>query len=163
MKYFEPLWDGMIKGWPHWNTVNLYIYVARGIIEWDFCGTGKEEFFENFWLYSWKRNWGVILDVFYYHFYVFMNWNIHKKVSDIKWLPLGPTISEFYMSYIKNKIFKTIITKPKIYIHYIDNIFIATHSYDEINKLKKTVLKFTTKLNMNKKNPFPRCTYQLHQ
>ena len=50
--------------------------------------------------------------------------------------PLSPTISEFYMSHIENKIFETTITKPKIYVRYVDNIFIATHSYDEINKLK---------------------------
>ena len=28
--------------------------------------------------------------------------------------PFGPTISEFYMSIIENKIFEIIITKPKI-------------------------------------------------
>ena len=48
--------------------------------------------------------------------------------------PLGPTISEFYMSHIENKIFKTIITKPKIYFRYVHEILIAIHSYDEINK-----------------------------
>ena len=48
--------------------------------------------------------------------------------------PLGPTILEFYMFHIENKIFKT-ITKPNLYICYGDNIFIATHSYNEI-KLK---------------------------
>ena len=56
-------------------------------------------------------------------------------------LPLGPTISEFYMSYIENKIFKTTITKPKIYVSYVDDIFIATHSYNEINKLEQTLEK----------------------
>ena len=49
--------------------------------------------------------------------------------------PLGPTISDFNMSHIENKIFKTIVTKPKTYACYVDNIFIITHSYDEINKL----------------------------
>ena len=49
--------------------------------------------------------------------------------------PLSPTISDFYMSHVENKISKTIITKTKIYICYVDDIFIATHSYDEINKL----------------------------
>ena len=51
---------------------------------------------------------------------------------------LGSTISGFYMSHIKNKIFKTRITKPKIYIRYVDDIFITTHFYDKINKLKLT-------------------------
>ena len=32
---------------PKSNPINLIIYVAGGIIEWDFCGTGKE-FFEDF-------------------------------------------------------------------------------------------------------------------
>ena len=75
--------------------------------------------------------------------------------------PLGPTISEFYISHIKNKISQTIITKPKIYVRYVD-IFIATHSYDEINNLKQTlkkkkksVLNFTTELKVNKRIPFP--------
>ena len=61
--------------------------------------------------------------------------------------PLGPTISEFFMSHIENKIFETIITKPKIYARYVDNIFIATRSYDEINKFKQTLeKKLCTKL-----------------
>ena len=47
-------------------------------------------------------------------------------------LPLGPTISEFYMSHIENEIF----TQPKIYVRYVEDIFIVTQSYDEINKLK---------------------------
>ena len=55
----------------------------------------------------------------------------------------------------KTKIFKTIITKPKIYICYIDEIFIATPSYDKINKFNQTleknsVLNFTFELNINK-------------
>ena len=76
--------------------------------------------------------------------------------------PLGPIISEFYMSIIENWIFKTIITKLKIYVRHVDDIFIATRSYDEINKLQQTqgknsVLNFTTELNIDK-NPFPWCT-----
>ena len=50
------------------------------------------------------------------------------------------------MSHIENKIFKTIITKPKIYICYVDDIFIPTHSYDKISKLKQTVEKNSTDL-----------------
>ena len=48
----------------------------------------------------------------------------------------GPTISEFYVSHIENKIFITTVIKPNIYVRYVDGIFIATHSYDVINKLK---------------------------
>ena len=72
--------------------------------------------------------------------------------------PLGPTIFEFYMSQIENTIFKTTIIKSKIYLRYVDSIFIATYSYDEINKLKQTLEKnsdqnFTTKLKIiNKKS-----------
>ena len=56
------------------------------------------------------------------------------------------------------------ITKPKIYVHYVDNIFIATDYYNEINKLKQTlekntILNFTTELIINKKNPFLWCTH----
>ena len=80
--------------------------------------------------------------------------------------PLGPSISEFYISHIKNKIFNT-IKKPKIYIRYVDDIFTATQSQDKI-KLKQTleknsVLNFPTKLNINKKNSLPRCSYQFQQ
>ena len=49
-------------------------------------------------------------------------------------LPLGPTISKFNMFHIESRMFKTIITKPKIYVHHVDDIFIAIHSDDEINK-----------------------------
>ena len=48
--------DDRTKGRPHRRNFNLYIYVAEGIIVWDFSGTDKEEFFDNFWLYSWKKN-----------------------------------------------------------------------------------------------------------
>ena len=73
--------------------------------------------------------------------------------------PFGPTISEFYMSLIENKIFKTSITKPKIYVRYVDDIIITIHSYDEIYKLKQTLEKnsarnFYTELNINKKSLF---------
>ena len=55
--------------------------------------------------------------------------NIYIQIDGISMgLPLDPTISEFYMSHIKNKIFKTIITKPYIYVHYVDDIFITTYS-----------------------------------
>ena len=66
---------------------------------------------------------------------------MYIEIDDISMgLPLGPTISEFYMSHIENKIFKTIITKLKIYVRYVDDIFIAMHS-DEINKLKQNLEK----------------------
>ena len=55
--------------------------------------------------------------------------------------PLGPTMSEFYVFHIASRIFKTKITKLKIYVRYIDDIFIATPSYDDINKLKQTLEK----------------------
>ena len=54
--------------------------------------------------------------------------------------PSDPTISEFYMSRFESKIFKTII-KSKIYVRYVDNIFVTTHSYSEINRFKQTLEK----------------------
>ena len=33
------------------------------------------------------------------------------------------------------------MTKSKIYVPYVDDIFSATHAYDEINKLKQTLEK----------------------
>ena len=59
---------------------------------------------------------------------------------------LGPTVSEFYMSSIENKIIKTILTRPKMYVGYVDNIFTSTHSNDEIDKLKQTLENCPTKL-----------------
>ena len=56
------------------------------------------------------------------------------------------------MSHIENKIFKTILTKPKIYICYVDDIFTSTDTYDKINKLNQTpekdsvLINFTTEL-----------------
>ena len=55
--------------------------------------------------------------------------------------PLDPTTSEFYMSHIENKISKTIITQPKIHVCYVDNIFVVTRTYDDINTLKQTLVK----------------------
>ena len=54
---------------------------------------------------------------------------------------LDPTIFEFYMSHIENKTFKSIIIKPIIFVRYVDDIFIETHFYNEINKLKQTLYK----------------------
>ena len=76
--------NGRTKGRPLLNTVNLYIYVAGGIIEWDFCGTDKEEIFDEFWLYSRRRNCEVIIDDFSKYFYGFKYWNVSKKVFNIK-------------------------------------------------------------------------------
>ena len=52
----------------------------------------------------------------------------------------------------------TLYKKPKIYARYVDDIFIATKSYEEIKTRKQTleknsVLKFITELNINKKSP----------
>ena len=73
--------------------------------------------------------------------------------------PFGPTKTEIYVFRIENKIFKIIITKPSIYVRYEDDIFIATHPNDEINKLKQTiekscVLNITNEPNINKKISF---------
>ena len=51
------------------------------------------------------------------------------------------------------------ITKSKLYVHWVDDVFIVTHYYKEINKFKETLeknqknsdLNFTAKLNINKK------------
>ena len=39
--------------------------------------------------------------------------------------PLGPSIFEFYLPRIENKIFNP-IKKDKIYVRYVDDIFIVT-------------------------------------
>ena len=59
--------------------------------------------------------------------------NIYIQIDGILMgSPPGSTISEFYMSHTEDKISKTIITKPKISVNYVDNIFITTPSDDEI-------------------------------
>ena len=65
-------------------------------------------------------------NIYIYIYIIYTNWLYFNGVA------------EFYMSHIKKKkIFKMTITKLKIYFYYVDNIFIATHSYNEINKLKQ--------------------------
>ena len=45
---------------------------------------------------------------------------------------LGPTLSNFYMSALENKIFN-LINKPTIYLSYANDIFLLINSTDEIN------------------------------
>ena len=47
---------------------------------------------------------------------------------------------------------------PQIYVRYVDDILIATQSFDKINKQEKTLEKFTTELSFNKSSP-PRRSY----
>ena len=68
------------------------------------------------------------------YIYIYILYIYIQIDSILMGLTPGSTISEIYVFQIENKIFKTTITKPEIYIRYEDNIFIATHSYDEINK-----------------------------
>ena len=49
------------------------------------------------------------------------------------------------ISHIVNKIFNT-IKKPKIYVIYVDDIFIDKQSHNKINKLKQTLEKKCTKV-----------------
>ena len=53
---------------------------------------------------------------------------------------LGSSISKFYVCHIENEIFKT-MKKHKIYVLYVDDIFIATQSYNKITKLKRPLQK----------------------
>ena len=78
-------------------------------------------------------------------------------------LYLDALYPNFTITHIKNKIFNT-IKKLKVHVPYVDDIFIATRSYDEINKLKQILeknseLKFTTKLIINKENSLLKCSY----
>ena len=68
---------------------------------------------------------------------------------------LGPIFSNFYMSDLENKIFNS-VTKPPIYLRYVDDIFILANSINEINILRDTfqrnsVLNLTHELNKNNK------------
>ena len=70
--------------------------------------------------------------------------NIYIQIDGISMgSPIAPTISEFYMSHIENKIFETNKTKAKIYIRCVDDVFVAVYSYDKINKLKPFLVSST--------------------
>ena len=74
--------------------------------------------------------------------------------------PLGPTIANYYMSYLENSIFtNTPSMKPYIYCRYIDDIFLAINNVDQLFQLKQTfkensVLNFTFEIEDAKKLPF---------
>ena len=73
--------------------------------------------------------------------------------------PLGPTFANYYMGHLENKIFDSHELKPKIYVRYVDDIFLLVNSVDDIIVLKtifeeNSVLKFTFEININSKIPF---------
>ena len=71
---------------------------------------------------------------------------------------LGSIISNFYMSNLENKIFKS-IRKPSIYLRYVDDIIILANDINETNILQDTFQKnstliFTHEFNKNNKISF---------
>ena len=72
--------------------------------------------------------------------------------------PLGPTFSEFYMSYIENTVFSR-TPKPRLYVRYVDDILVLLDDENHIKILQTefqnvSVLKFTYELNINNTIPF---------
>ena len=60
---------------------------------------------------------------------------------------LSDAIMHLLWEGLEFRICMNLYIKPKIYIRYADDIFIATHSDDKINKLKQTLeKKLCTKL-----------------
>ena len=73
--------------------------------------------------------------------------------------PLGPLFANYYMAYLENTIFNTVLDKPNLYCRYVDDIFIQIDSIDQLDKIKQefennSVLKFTYELNINNRLPF---------
>lgn len=48
--------------------------------------------------------------------------------------PQGPTFAEYYMIHLENKIFPDSKNKSTIYARYVDDIFIASESVQDIKK-----------------------------
>ena len=66
--------------------------------------------------------------------------NIYTKTDGISiGSSLGPSISDFHLFHTEKKIFKTTITKTKIYVHYVDDIFILMTKLTNLNKLSKNL------------------------
>jgi len=86
---------------------------------------------------------------------------LYKQIDGVAMgSPLGVLFSNFYMGYVENSIFNTFPElKPKIYMRYVDDIFI---SYNEENKKEQLIeqfhlnskLNFTFENESNKKLPF---------
>jgi len=74
--------------------------------------------------------------------------------------PLGVLFANFYLGHIEQLIFaKQPTLKPKIYLRYIDDIFIAINDINNIDQLidslqSNSILKFTKELENNNKLPF---------
>ena len=86
--------------------------------------------------------------------------SIYQQVDGVAMgSPLGPTFANYYMGHLENKIFSNRELKPKIYVRYVDDIFLLVDRTDEINILKtkfeqNSVLKFTFEMNTHSKIPF---------
>lgn len=84
------------------------------------------------------------------------NGNIYTQTNGVSMgNSLGPCFSNYYTSHVENTIFIQ-VHKPKIYIRYIDDIFILANNIKEIGTLKTTfeknsVLNFTYELSQKKK------------
>ena len=74
--------------------------------------------------------------------------------------PLGPTLANFYASYVENKVFDNNPSlKPKVYCRYVDDTFVVINNYHELERLQSefeenSVLKNTFEIENQKKVPF---------
>lgn len=87
------------------------------------------------------------------------NGNIYTQTNGVSMgNPLGPCFANYYMSHVENTIFIQ-VHKPKIYVRYVDDIFILANNIKEIDTLmttfeKNSVLNFTYELSQKNNLPF---------
>jgi hypothetical protein len=74
--------------------------------------------------------------------------------------PLGPTFANYYMCHLENSILENYLeVKPKLYLRYVDDIFLLVDSIGCITRLKNdfesnSVLKFTFEIQKLNQLPF---------
>ena len=58
--------------------------------------------------------------------------------------PLGPTLANFYTSFVENKVFDNNPSlKPKVYCRYVDDTFVVINNYHELERLQSEFEKKT--------------------
>jgi len=89
------------------------------------------------------------------------NGDLYQQINGVSMgTPLGPTMANFYMSYIENKIFEEKPhLKTPVYCRYIDDILLTIDSLAQLEQLKtafeeESVLKFTYEVENSRKISF---------
>jgi uncharacterized protein (DUF1778 family) len=73
--------------------------------------------------------------------------------------PLGPTLAEFYMCELENRVLSDSSIRPELYCRYVDDIFVVVRDEDHMTELRvalelNSVLTFTCEFGLNQSLPF---------